>query len=571
MTFESQSQKIETMRVNVFELFDQYWFRIPPYQRSYVWGEDQLDSLIDDLRFAFESKPNKEYFLGSIVLQKQQEQHPDLAYPFTCYDVLDGQQRLTTLFLMMAVLRDLTNEEETHSQARKAVYQKASLVANRPERLRLSFVIRDQLRHFIDELIKPDGQTADEERLKELAGHTHVSLSHMAFATLYMRKQLSAFREEAPDAFERFAVFLFQKVIVIYVASESMEDAFRMFTVLNARGIPLRNSDILKSMNLGEIKDVEKHKLYAREWEEWESYLDDEFDRFLGYIRTILKKDKARENLLKEYEALYDEGRLGKGEETLKTIRTYREHIETLLWSKEKLGLDDYALRNLISIMEIGMNATDWVPCLLLYFEKFRQERLSLFVKKLESKFAADRLLGLAHTRRLTNTLNILKAIDIATKPDEVLEHTSIFAYDRVRLEEVLNAPLYHSSHCRYIMLKIEHLKQDHTNAFQGFERISIEHVLPQKPAEGSTWRALFTSEQRAHWVHRIGNLVLLSRRKNSSLNNRDFKDKMKRYFSGSMDVYPHVKSILQYDEWTPDIIEQRQAELLQALMQEFV
>ena len=83
------------------------------------------------------------------------------------------------------------------------------------------------------------------------------------------------------------------------MASESLEDAFRLFTILNDRGIPLSNSDILKSMNIGVVTDETKRRKHATQWEEFEGEFGrEEFDRFLGHVRTIIVKEKARENLL---------------------------------------------------------------------------------------------------------------------------------------------------------------------------------------------------------------------------------------------------------------------------------
>ena len=101
--------------------------------------------------------------------------------------------------------------------------------------------------------------------------------------------------------------FLLNKVLLIYVATQDLEDAFRLFTILNDRGVPLRNSDILKSLNLGALEKEADKTRYAKLWEEAESELGEDFDRFLNYIRTILVKEKARLGLLQEFEdKIYD-------------------------------------------------------------------------------------------------------------------------------------------------------------------------------------------------------------------------------------------------------------------------
>lgn len=94
--------QIVSDKVKLMDIFSkEFWFVIPEYQRSYVWENDNIMELVDYLVFAYENKPDNEYFLGSLVLKKvKNKEYPE-------YEVLDGQQRLTTFFIMMAVLRDL--------------------------------------------------------------------------------------------------------------------------------------------------------------------------------------------------------------------------------------------------------------------------------------------------------------------------------------------------------------------------------------------------------------------------------------------------------------------------------
>ena len=80
---------------------EDFWFVVPEYQRPYVWQEDNIEELIEDLYYAFENKEDNDYFLGSLVLKKDKEER------IQEYEILDGQQRLTTFFMMIAVLRDL--------------------------------------------------------------------------------------------------------------------------------------------------------------------------------------------------------------------------------------------------------------------------------------------------------------------------------------------------------------------------------------------------------------------------------------------------------------------------------
>lgn len=97
---------------------EDFWFVVPEYQRPYVWQKDNIEELIEDLYYAFENKEDSDYFLGSLVLKRTENKE------FNEYEVLDGQQRLTTFFMMIAVLRDLLDEEDYKSTMKEMIYQK---------------------------------------------------------------------------------------------------------------------------------------------------------------------------------------------------------------------------------------------------------------------------------------------------------------------------------------------------------------------------------------------------------------------------------------------------------------
>jgi hypothetical protein len=561
----SSSQEIETKKVNINKLFTDFWFRVPEYQRSYKWGPEEIDDLLDDVAHAQRTARDKEYFLGSIVLQKYRQASGALTY--TCYDVLDGQQRLTTLFILMAVLRDLAADGKLKARAAEAIHQEEDPYENQPERIRIEFLIRDEVGDFVDQFLKPAGGTDRRDALTERAALPNVSVSNMAKATMYLRDWLGGL---APEELNRLAVYLFNKVIVIYVAAESLEDAFRLFTILNNRGLPLTNSDILKSMNVGAVPQEGKRRHYAALWEEMEGQFGpDEFDRFLGHVRTIVVKEKARENLLKEFEKVYEGGLLAKGEATLQMVRAYRDHYARLIWSENEALDGDCRLRNLIAVMAADLS-TDWIPPLLYFVERFGRDQAPAFLARLESKFLADWIRQQSPTLRISAMNAVLRAVEKAGSAQEVIARDEVFAYDRDQVRQAVAGPIYGKSFGRYLMLRVEYLLMDRSQAFAPFNRISVEHVLPQRPAEGSQWHKDFTPEQREFWTDRLANLVLLSRIKNAELSNREFKEKKKKYFKSSVNVFPNVVRVMQHAEWTPAVLEERQRALVTLLMDNF-
>ena len=167
------SNKIEASKISIDQLFQTFWFRIPEYQHSYVWGDEQIDELFDDLRYAMNANPEKEYFLGSVVLQKHWKEENGIQYE--CSDVMDGQQRLTTLFLLMACLRDISDMPQLQNKATSALQQEEDIFSNQPQRVRMEFLIRDQVGDFVQKVICTKGGTDDKDQVLSFEiGRAHV-------------------------------------------------------------------------------------------------------------------------------------------------------------------------------------------------------------------------------------------------------------------------------------------------------------------------------------------------------------------------------------------------------------
>ena len=358
---------IQSEKKDINSIFSDFWFLIPEYQRSYVWNDDNINDLLDDLWFACQNKNDNEYFLGSLVLKRTGERD------FDEFEVLDGQQRLTTLFILMAVIRDLTNNSQLKGTYKKRIHQEGNEFEGIPERVRIVYKIRDDVEGFINEFLLRENGTKNPE-IKEMVGIRNVSISHMAKAIETIRK---FFKDRTDSELEGFAKFLGLNVVFIYVSTENMEDAFRMFTILNNRGIPLSNTDILKSINIGAVDgDKDNKELYAKRWELIEGDMGGDFDRFLSFIRTILVKEKARVNLVEEYEEnIYKENLLKKGKDTIDLIMKYKDIYDKIITFDSNSEIDDNAYKNLVTIMNIGLPSGDWIPPLLVYYDKFKNKR----------------------------------------------------------------------------------------------------------------------------------------------------------------------------------------------------
>lgn len=574
------AQKIESDKLLVRDIFSK-WFRIPEYQRPYVWGEDQVIELLDDVMQARTSNPDSQYFLGCMVLSKNLKKEGTTKYEE--YDLLDGQQRLTTLFLITAVVRDLTptTNESRLKICHETIYKMAAPDDNIPERLRIVFDIRGKTKDFINEYVKEYGGTAKEDELKLIISNKDedISIRNMAKAILNIREYFSK------NSIGDFFPYLRSNVLMIYVSADELEDAFRLFTVINSRGVKLRNSDILKANNLGKIKDDTKRLDCATKWEETERYFGEDFDAFLSHLRTILVKQKAAVSLLKEFEdniynpTSYDRTNkiktklpalLNKGEATFEFVDKYKLHYEQLFENENYDLTGSFELYNYLHLMRKGFEADFWVAPLLRYYDKFKTDQIINFVKALDNKFANDWLVGFTPTKRIENVNAIIQVIDDAKTTNDVFLSSSLI-YDNKYLLDILAGNIYGRRAARYILLKLDLLYHGHTTKLEMSGTISIEHILPQNPHDSSQWKTDFTDLEREEWTDKLGNLVLISRRKNSAQGNKEFADKKDKYFKNNVELFSNsIRIYNQYSTWTLTDLEKNHNEVLDKIKQGF-
>jgi len=567
------AKEIEADKICVKNLFaEPYWFRIPYYQRSYLWQNDNVRDLLDDLWFAFENDPEREYFMGALVLDKEDEYLSD-GEKYTVYDIIDGQQRLTTFMIVMSVLRDLFYQNQDMDGVeilKRALYQKESFFTSTPNRMRLTYKIRDIVEDFMmTYLIETNGTNKVNESV--VSQSNNISASNMASNLIVIRDFVT---EKGYDP--HFLKYLLNKVVYIYVATDERSDAFRLFSIVNNRGIPLTNADILKATNIGEFTNEKDLNKYASIWEQIENNMGvDGFERFLNFLQSILVKDKARGSLLDEFEKnIYKKGLLQKGEQTLKLIQDYSSIYYKVVTFDDFEPGNDY--KNLVTIMDIGLPSEEWIPPLLYFYKRYNSlpninALMTKFLGQLEAKFSSDWISGYSLTDRVNNMNSILKAIEFTAKPEDLFSNNDLFQINTDFLKSIFDQDVYGRKFARYILLKYEYLKMSDTVHLSGFSNLSVEHVLPQNPSEESQWNRDFTEEERKTLTHKLGNLTLINMRKNSVLSNLDFKEKKKRYLEKRLEVFPGCKLFIeQQEEWTPEIIQKRHEEMVYVLMASF-
>jgi len=360
-----------------------------------------------------------------------------------------------------------------------------------------------------------------------------------------------------------------RRCFLVVVSTPDLDSAYRIFSVLNARGLDLRLTDLLKAEVIGAIPTDQQEK-YTKIWEDEEEDLGREtFQELFAHIRMIYLKAKLRETALNEFrkqiqpqkepEKFIDE-----------VLKPYSDSLETIKTATYQSDRGAEVVNSLFRWLN-QIDNFDWVPPAILYFSPNRHspDKLKQFFTDLERLAAGLMILHSDVNDRIERYRQLLTAMEENAdlySPNSPLQLTPDEAS---QIMKTLNGDLYLIKRIRqYVLLRLDSaLAQG--EATYDYPIISVEHVLPQSPSKGSVWLKWFPMEgERAQYTHRMGNLALLSRKKNTQAQNYDFDKKKEGYFTTRKGVSPFALTtqVLQKTEWTPAIINQRQNELLQNL-----
>lgn len=559
------------------EIFNM-WYCIPDYQRAYVWDTDQVRDLLDDTISAYRENKEAQYFLGSMVLKINEKSENNVSY--TEYELLDGQQRITTVFLILACMRDmLTDYPQYQNSLAGFVYQAEDAILQQPERMRIIFNIRSDVRDFVNEHIKPLHGTCDSALLEDKmqAKDVNISIRNMANAMLVAHE----FLEENKSEIIGYLSYFLNKVLMIYVATEELQDAFQLFTVLNNRGVKLSSSDILKAENLKELSAADRTS-WATRWEEMETYFGEDFDKFLSHIRTILVKKKQTTTLLKEFDEFvysnqeYDRTQkkyvprtpiLRRGRDTFELLYSYYHTYQEVFDTDHSVVTGDYEITNYLKLMETGFGADYWIAPVLDYYRKYRRRGFVAFLKALDRKLSADWITAATPTVRMENVNAILREIE-ASQDSAALLQSKTFTINKSDFERVINGDIYGRSFAKYLLLKLDLIYRGSSTPMIPQAIASIEHILPRNPSADSQWVKDFSAAEREEWTNKLGNLVLISRRKNTSQGNRDYVEKKEKYFEKNIEMFPNSIRIYQnYPEWKLSDLKKNHSDVVTELL----
>lgn len=564
------------------KLYDDYHYQIPKFQRPFSWTEGNFNDLIDDLTDAYDvgrdthgtilddgDELDKEtldayepYFLGSIILNAGNDSGDR-------YDIIDGQQRLTSLAILIAVLRDMVEDESRANSLGQLIYEESDPIKGKSETVRLK--IRERDRDFFDGHVLTAGATEDAPVPEE--GSTEPE-QNILQAIETFQKRLAEWQDEEDGNLEDFATYLTLRVVMVRIRTNSLSSAFRLFNVTNARGMPLNNADLLKSENLSSIGDKNEQERYQRKWEDMEEEVGNEgLERFIGFMRHIIVKEKSQKSVYDEFkDRVFAEDKSFRGKNFVDYLeRVFDIHRHRIYDAEiEASESEEVYYHNLVSLMRDFYPSDEWMVALIRFDDKFDNELdLLTFVERLERRLTVDWLTGSSNTGRYSRVYSLLREIEEADSAKEFLELPMLnedIANEQKAFENALDLTNFYRKGNyqwpKYILMRINGERFDNRNSKVEYgSNVTIEHILPQTPTN-DYWLTRFEDDhERSQWTDRMGNLVPLDGRKNYRVSNKPFTAKYEEYLAEKSD-FPLVNELEEYDDWNPENLRGRHERL---------
>lgn len=556
------SKKISGSEYPLSKIFSSdFEYVIPSYQRPYAWTIDQASELFDDLFDFYQNEPDEGYFLGSIVLIKEE------GIPFS--EVIDGQQRLTTLTILLAAIA-ANIEGAQRDTLIKYICEPGNEFEGLEPKPRLTLRERDQ--SFFNKYI----QTFDFEGLTQLDAQQlgNESQKNIRTNSLLLQNRIDQKINGDITVLKGFAQFLLQKSFLVAVSTPSQQSAFRVFSVMNSRGLDLQPTDIIKADTIGQIPSENIRDEYSNRWEEMEVELGRSgFNDLFAYIRMIYSKEKAKRALLEEFRSQVLAHVSSPTSFIEDILEPYADALSTVRNSNYKASSNARDVNTYLGWLN-RIDNSDWIPPAIHFLASHENEPeyAKWFFQKLETLAAYLHVCAKNVNERIERYAYLITAMDQPHSMTSPVTEIELTNNEKAEMKTALNGDIYGLTARRrnYIILRLDSFLSDGAAKYD-YNILTIEHVLPQTVNPGSEWDLTWPDpEFRSQWTHRLANLVPLNFRRNVQASNYDFEKKKTAYFSGKNKVSSFVLTtqVLDTSIWSPDYVQQRQDKLLDVLFE---
>lgn len=585
---------------NISKLKD-YFFIVPDYQREYVWKvDDQVEQFLVDIDNEFDAgaKTQNSYFIGSIIIVKNGKK----------YDVIDGQQRLTTIVLMMCAFRDVMSEatlDDTQTNYLKAILEWLSnfdVGAGKVQpRLELQY---EESKDFLSMLIQA----------KQPSGAPSASIKKMSAAYERIKQELQGYRSTSVAALTEFAIYFMTKIDLVVIESENLSSALKIFETINQRGAGLNAMDLIKNLLFSKASDDDFSKIKEK-WKELTAHLlrareDDKPLRFLRYFLMaryhdgILREDEIYKWVISpagKTALKFESNPYSFAVELEKMAKRYADLVLATELQNDggefpdvtRIGfINKYRSRqHLVLMLALDVTASDGaLNYLARQLESFLffYNTLGIQTKDYERLFTqwAKKLRGLKDVAAISLAVDDTIAASLSAKVSDFKE---VF----MSLRHSAYEPGYR---LRFVLGRMENTLLAAAGmpqvGLKSVDAMQVEHILPQTPKAGvvpATYAA--SIDEYRQLVYRLGNVTLLESTINQAVNNFNdlngdwFRQKQSEYAKSSLLSTKlldnnfaigvntaanrlKIKHDFEFRQWDKDAIEKRQSILLELALE---
>jgi uncharacterized protein with ParB-like and HNH nuclease domain len=528
------SSDFDTRALTLKEVFGgNDFFQIPYYQRPYAWGDDEIEQLWDDIYSAFKDE-DEYYFLGSAILANTGKGY---------FEVVDGQQRLTTLTILFCVLRDffLNKLEKTDKNRGKQV--RNSIRSWVEDKYRLILITQAQNQNQFEQEIL-------EKTVLPIRSFTKLEKekpsNKFKNAAIILKKRLDEVNGvDSKNLFNDLVKYIFENVVLITIKCSNRVSAIRLFRTLNTRGLELDLADLTKSYLLSNLENESKRAQFLMSWREIEKTAEDNdetVEDLLTYFGYYLIGAKPKRALNEEFERRFKRKDPNK---IVYEIKKFSDYYDEILNTKSKtvgalLYLRDTVLWKTILVTARMKN----FPHFKKICNELRRLYYSYWIADYTSAKTRDFSYNLIRSiKKGTSISELRKEIDQKMKEDRVLKWIKTFLEDDV----------YGYSWLKPLLVMIERAQTDESVYVEYGRNLHIDHILPEQWEKNSYWKKNWKKEDADEWLGDIGNLTLLSGSKNIRASNLEFAKKKAIYKGKGKDgttSFEITKAISRKSSW---------------------
>ena len=584
-------------------------YTIPDYQRPYSWdcaGKSELNNQInrmwDDLIEFFKdtkTDPTGEYFFGSMVMISKKG-------ATDTYEVVDGQQRLTSLILLYVAIKcfltkvdskeikcigspeDIHLLEDAVKDAIRTVndllYNKEALGLRTEKKVK----IEKSAEFNYDEVLEKVMECKEKLVWTDVTPEQQINIDkyyrNRDFFVNCIEQTFSEKGELDTENYikiDQFMSFLQNRVRVVKITTDGdFTAAYQIFEILNNRGLPLSSKDLFRNFVIKEFAAI-KDKDPSEKWiklEQKYALTPDFLSRWVESVKGGQQKFSAFNDLNEIYGDKKRYNDIGKP----KIEKLYTDIQQSLLYytyiSRDTNLIVDKVLRNKILFLKNAGNQGYTYNLLIALFRYLKFENTTENEKLIAflTQYEIFVLYGILAPNRRFSSSSIYQAINALNDNNYDKAHNEfILAADELsELKDLLNQDIKDNKTAALLIAKChwvaETQKSDVDEFILDFKAATLEHIIPQTSDKDTNWLRDFTPEFRKNYTYKIGNMTLLTQSMNSSVKNYDFevkKEGVKKKSKGYKDTnFPFTAELCKHTTIQPKDIEDRQTRFLELL-----